>query len=41
MSGSHYAPAPESTQYDLRTVTEREADEPAALRTRLDNPVAA
>lgn len=39
MSGSHYAPAPESTQYDLRTVGQREADELAALRMRLDNAV--
>ena len=33
MSGSHYAPPPdESTRYDLRTLSEHEADELAALR---------
>ena len=38
MSGSHYAPPPdERTQYDLRTVTEREADALAQLELRLDN----
>ena len=39
MSGSHTGPAPESTCYDLRTATEHEADELAALRMRLDNAV--
>ena len=32
MSGSHYAPEPERTCYDLRTVPEREADELTTLR---------
>ena len=33
MSGSHYAPPPdESTRYDLRTLSEHEADDLAALR---------
>ena len=34
-------PPAEATQYDLRTVTEREADELAGLGMRLDNAVAA
>ena len=37
MSGSHYAPEPERTCYDLRTVPEREADAQAQLELRLDN----
>ena len=40
MSGSHYAPPPdERTQYDLRTVPEREAEAQAQLELRLDNLV--
>ena len=37
MSGSHYAPEPERTCYDLRTVPEREAEAQAQLELRLDN----
>ena len=38
MSGSHYAPEPERTCYDLRTIPEREAEDVTAqLELRLDN----
>lgn len=36
MSGSHYAPEPDSTQYDLRTATEHENADVTALRQMCD-----
>ena len=39
MSGSHYAPEPERTEYDLRTATQHEADALAQLALRIDNLV--
>ena len=35
MSGSHYAPEPETTQYDLRTATQHENADVTVLRLEL------